>query len=189
MNSLVEHIKRYISVNRKEEKVIREHLEPLSLKKKTLLLETGQICQAEYFVVKGCLRMYFIKDNGTEQITRFAIENWWMTDYMSLNDCVPSRFCIETIEDTEVLSLDREAKSSLLQEFPQMERYFRIMLQKACGASQQRERYEYGLSREERYHNFIALLPDFAQRIPQYMLASYLGFTPEYLSEIRKKMR
>lgn len=187
MQSLIQHIRNYVSLTTDEAERLHPWFQVLSLKKKDFLLKEGQICTANYFISQGCLRMYFIRNNGSEQITQFAIENWWLTDYMSLTTNSPSSFYIQAIEDTQVLQLTASAAENLFAELPQVEHYFHLILQRAYAASQLRIKFLYDFSREELYHHFNANFPEFVQRVPQYMLASYLGFTPEYLSEIRKK--
>ena len=133
------------------------------------------------------MRLYFINRNGQEQITLFGIENWWITDYSSLETGKPSSYYIQAIEDSEVISLDKKTLEELLVKVPKMERYFRLILQKAYAATMRRFEYVRDQTDEERYRHFVALFPGFVQRIPQYMLASYLGFTPQFLSKIRGK--
>lgn len=186
-NQLFEHIKKFTKVSEEEFASILQFFEPLSVKKKTCLLQETQLCRKNFFVVKGCLRMYFMKDTGIEQTTQFALENWWITDGLSFMQQKPSSFYIQAVENSEVLALSFEAQEKMFAEFPQMERYFRMVHQKAFAASQLRIKYLYDYSREELYFNFANSYPAFIQRIPQYLLASFLGFTPEYLSEIKKK--
>ena len=182
-----DHLRKYVTVTDEQCENITPFLTKESLRKKDHLLQTGQVCHAQYFITKGCLRYYFIKDDGTEQILQFGIENWWMTDYVSFDRQTPSLFAIQALEDTEMIKVERDAFEKMLVTVPSMERYFRIILQKAYAASQLRIHYVYNLSGEERYHQFNSMFPDFVQRIPQYMLASYLGFTPEFLSRVRGK--
>jgi len=185
--NILQHIVRYISLSEEEVQLLFTFLRPLQVARKEHLLKEGQVCKNLYFIEKGCLRMYFVNGKGTEQITQFAIENWWLADYMSYDRQLPSQFYIQAVEHTELFTIDFAAQEQLIKGLPKMEHYFRLMLQKAYAAAQMRIKYLYELSREEGYKHFIANFPDFAQRIPQYMLASYLGFTPEYLSELRKK--
>lgn len=151
------------------------------------MLEQDKICKASYFVCKGCMRMYFIDRKGTEQTTQFALENWWISDYNSLENKSPANFYIQTIEASEVIILDKDKQEELLLRVPKLEKYFRLIFLRAYAASQYRIKLNHEFSREEQYHHFNSLYPDFIQRIPQYMLASYLGFTPEFLSKIRGK--
>jgi CRP/FNR family transcriptional regulator len=186
---LVTHIRNYVELSDDEAQTLLAFTELVPLKKKAFLFEEGQVCPARYFVEKGCLRLFFVNDKGTEQITQFAIENWWIADYMSFGMQTPSGFYLQAIEPSEVRVFPKRTEDELLKALPQLERYFRIILQRAFAAWQLRFKYHFTFSREEQYHHFNSLHPEFVQRIPQYMLASYLGFTPEYLSEIRKKVR
>lgn len=185
--NLITHIRRYVSLSDVEADHLLSFLTPLNLKRKSHLLREGEVCRANYFVEKGCLRMFFTNEKGVEQITQFAIENWWIADYMSLATKTPATFNIQAIEHSKILAIESSSEDQLFKELPQLERYFRLVLQRAYAASQFRIKYQYDLSREEQYLHFSKSFPDFIQRVPQYMIASYLGFTPEYLSEIRKK--
>jgi CRP/FNR family transcriptional regulator len=187
MQNFIDHIKKYISLNEDDIQILFTYIKSIEVKKKHFLLEEGEICKANYFVEKGLLRMFFINDKGVEQITQFALENWWLSDYMSFSMQSQAQFYIQAIENTEVIVLEHHKQEELFKQLPQLERYFRIIIQRAYAASQMRFKYFYDYSKEENYRQFVALFPEFVQRIPQYMLASYLGLTPEYLSELRKK--
>lgn len=184
---LLLHISKFVSLTAEEEEIVTEHIRRSTIKKKAWLLSEGDICRSNYFVEKGCLRMYYITEKGTEQITQFALENWWLADNMSFLMQKPSPFFIQAIEDTQVIALDHSRQDELLQQVPKMERYFRLIMQRGFAAMQMRVKYLHDFSKEDAYLQFSSQFPDFVQRIPQYMLASYLGLTPEYLSEIRKK--
>lgn len=119
--------------------------------------------------------------------TESAIENWWVTDLIAYEHRLPTEFCIQAVENSEVLQIDHYSQEKLLIAFPKMERYFRFIYQRAYAASQMRIKYLYNFSKEEFYRHFHKHYPAFVQRIPQHLLASFLGFTPGYLSEIRKK--
>ena len=184
---LKKHIEKFIEVDNEDFLKIRSYFKPLELLKKHNLLTEGKICTFNYFVISGCLRLFFVNNKGVEQTVQFALENWWLSDYTSFSSQKPSEYYIQTVEKSEVLALDYVSQEKLLKEFPFMERYFRLIHQRAHAAYQLRIKYQYSASREELYHQFNDLFPEFVQRVPQYLLASYLGFTPEYLSEIRKK--
>ncbi|MES2417840.1 MAG: Crp/Fnr family transcriptional regulator [Bacteroidota bacterium] len=187
MQNFINHLKKYISLTDEELQILSTYVKASKVNKKTFLLEDGQICKANYFVEQGLLRMFFINDKGVEQVTQFALENWWMSDYMSLMMQSPSQFYIQAVEDTEIIVIAHHVEEDLFKELPQLERYFRIVIQRAYAAAQMRVKYFHDYSKEENYRVFVGLFPEFVQRIPQYMLASYLGLTPEYLSELRKK--
>lgn len=184
---LKDHIQKFIALSKEDYDVVASFFQPLTVKKKQSLLEEGQICRHHYFVEKGILRLFYINEKGVEHTTQFALENWWLTDHMSYQNQQPSAFNIQAVETADVLAIGLEEQARLLQQVPAMEKYFRIIYQKAYAANQFRIKYIYDLSSEESYDNFAAKNPGFVQRIPQYLLASYLGFTPEYLSELRRK--
>lgn len=186
-SNLIRHIRRFIELNESESLALANYFKVHDLKKREYLLKEGQVCKAIYFVEKGCLRMYFHTNKTTEQITQFALDGWWISDYFSFMDQMPSEYAIQAIEKSQVLALDARVFDDLINDIPQMERYFRIMMQRAVAASQVRIRYMFELSKEEFYNHFVSSFPEFVQRVPQYMIASYLGLTPEYVSELRKK--
>lgn len=186
-DSLGKHIRKFIAIDEEELADALTFFRPISLTKKENLLVEGQVCRSNYFVVKGCLRMFFVNEKGVEQTVQFALENWWLSDYTSFSTQKPAVFSIQAVEKSEVMVLDYAANETMLTQHPCLERYFRLVHQRAHAAAQYRMKYHYDHSREELYHEFARLFPEFVQRIPQYLLASYLGFTPEYLSEIRSR--
>jgi CRP-like cAMP-binding protein len=185
--NLAKNLRRFIDLTDREIEVIHQYIRPVNLKKKEFLLQEGQVCRNLYFVEKGCLRMFFINDKSIEQITQFALDGWWLADYFSFMDNKSSDYYIQAIEKSEVLAIDSSVFEQLLVEVPQMERYFRIIMQRSVAAAQVRTRLMFELSKEQFYQHFSTSFPEFIQRVPQYMVASYLGLTPEYVSELRKK--
>jgi CRP-like cAMP-binding protein len=181
------HILKFIALSNKEASQVSNFFEMKHVKKKENLLQTGELCKHAYFILKECLRLFFIDEKGTEQTTQFAIENWWLSDYMSFQNQLPADFYIQAVEQTELLRISFANQEQMLKTFPMMERYFRLVHQKTVAASQLRSKYQHTYSKEEQFLHFNKRFPEFLQRVPQYLLASYLGFTPEYLSEIRKK--
>jgi CRP/FNR family transcriptional regulator len=185
--ALLAHIARYVALTPAEAQLVGSYFSCQAVPRKAYLLEAGQTDTASYFVLQGCLRLYFITEKGTEQIIRFALENWWLADYTSLLSQQPSQFFIQAVEPTTVAVLDYARQEALLAQVPALERYFRLVLQRTAAADQMRLVYQFGESAEERYERFSTSFPGFVQRVPQYMLVSYLGFTPEFLSKIRAK--
>ncbi|MGQ8336728.1 Crp/Fnr family transcriptional regulator [Sunxiuqinia sp. A32] len=185
--NLIHSIQQHIDLDEKEISILCNYIDSHQLKKKDFLLKEGDVCHDLFFVEKGCLRMYFIDERAVEQITQFAIDRWWMSDYFSFMDRTPSEYYIQAVEKSEILSISHTAFEEMLKELPKMERYLRISMQRALAASQLRIKYMYELTKEEFYIHFSTSFPEFMQRVPQYMIASYLGLTPEYVSELRKK--
>lgn len=187
VKALLAHIQRFIKLSPTEENVLIESVRFQKVKRKDHLLHEGQVCTDNYFVIRGCIRMYIQTADGEDRIVQFGIDNWWITDYTSFDSKKPSLFNIQAVEDSEVIAIDKQTMDRLFNSIPSLERYFRIILQRAFSASVMRMHYIFDQSAEERYHHFNTSYPDFVNRVPQYMLASYLGFTPEFLSKIRGK--
>jgi len=183
----ITHIRRYVDLSNDDVLILEKYFQPIELKRREYLLREGEVCRCNYFVEKGCLRMFFNNDKMAEQTTQFAIENWWLSDYFSFARQTSSEYAIQAVEKSVVVAIDYQLQDKLFNEVPQMERYFRIMMQRALSASQLRVKMIYQLSKEEMYRHFNLSYPQFFQRVPQYMIASYLGLTPEYMSELRKK--
>ena len=183
------HLQKFVEISDSEFLDILAFFQVAKVRKKENLLVEGQICKSHYFVLNGCLRKFFVNEKGIEQTTEFAIENWWITDNIAFENKLVSEFYIQAVENSEILIIDHHSQEKLLAEFPKMERYFRFIYQRAYAASQMRIKYLYSFSKEEFYHHLNSKYPAFVQRIPQYLIASFLGFTPEYLSEIRNKKR
>lgn len=158
-----------------------------NFKKKELLLQEGQRCHEKFFIVKGCVHLFYLRQNGVEQTIDFALENWWTSDFMAFQDGATAQFSIRAIEATEVLAISATRQREMLSAIPELNEYFHLVFQRAYAASQMRIRKTYEMSKEDLYQDFSSKYPAFLQRVPQYLMASFLGFTPEYLSEIRKK--
>jgi len=186
-SQILAHIKRYVQLNAEQEQLLCDNLQIITLKRRQYLLEPGKLCAGNYFVLNGCLRQYIVNDKLNEQIIQFGLESWWIADQESLLTQQPSTCYIQAIEQSQVLLLTEKNRIFLFEQIPALESYFRIMMQKSFVAAQRRIGFIFNMSDEERYRNFSKLYPGFMQRVPQYMLASYLGFTPQFLSRLRAK--
>lgn len=184
-----QHLEKFITVSDEEFEEILSYFKTIRVSKKETLMQEGEVCRCHYFVLTGCLRKFFINEKGVEITTEFALETWWLTDNKSFENQSESPFNIQAVEKSEVLVIDFYSQEKLLADFPIMERYFRFIYQRAFAAYQMRLKFLYDFSKEDRYYHFSEAYPYFIQRMPQYLIASFLGFTPEYLSEIRKKIR
>lgn len=178
-----------IILTEEEKQLSRSFFIPKKLRKKQYLLQEGDVCKYVAFVEKGLLRSYTVNDKGSEHIMQFAFEGWWMSDQYSYLTGEPSEYNIDALEDSELLLLTKQAEDQLLEHIPMFERFFRILLQSNLIATQKRLANTMRQSAEERYNELVNACPEtLPQRIPQHMLASYLGITPETLSRIRKQM-
>lgn len=157
------------------------------LRKRQYLLQEGDVWKYDAFITKGCLRTYSVDDKGNEHVNSFSIENWWTGDRESLLSGQPSRFNIEAVEDSELILFTHENFELLCREIPAFNNMINLILQRSFIAAQNRIQAALSFTAEEKYLNFVNKYPGFAGRIPQTMIASYLGMTPETLSRIRKQ--
>jgi len=178
-----------VSLTEEEKQLSRTFFIPKKLRKKQYLLQEGDVSKYVAFVEKGLLRSYTINDKGSEHIMQFAFEGWWIADQFSFLTGVSSEYNIDALEDSELLLLTKQAEEQMLEKIPKFERYFRILLQNSLITTQKRLASSFSQSAEERYNELVKSCPDtLPQRIPQHMLASYLGITPETLSRIRRQL-
>jgi len=155
------------------------------LRKRQYLLQEGDVCHYNCFVVKGCLRMYKVSDEGMEHILRFAVENWWISDRESYNNDDPSKCNIDALENCEVILIDKPDFLHLLATIPKLKIFIDKLLARSYDAIQNRVMGAISYSTEEKYQNFITRFPDIFYRVPLHMIASYLGVSRETLSRVR----
>lgn len=187
-NLIIQNLSKHIQLTDEEKEIFCSSLKKKTAKRHQFLGEAGEVSRYQNFVTKGCLRSYFIDGNGFEHNVQFAIEDWWIGDMASFLTKKPASLYIEALEVSEVLQLDNPAMEELYIKIPKLERFFRILLQYAFIAFEQRIISVISRTAEERYLEFINKYPQLEQRLPQIHIASYLGITPEFLSKIRKKI-
>ena len=185
---ILDYVSRFIALSSEEERYFVSILKRRKYLKRQFIVQAGDECKYETYVVKGCLRAYFVDPNGTLHIIQFAIEDWWISDMASLTMGGPSTFNIDALEDTEVIQIEREKFNEMFDKIPKFERMFRLMLTRAFVAHQQRIIDNLCMPARDRYQTFLKRYRHIEQRLPQNQIASYLGMTPEFLSQIRKKI-
>lgn len=181
-------VRQYASFTPEEIALFNDLLQYRQISRKTLLLQEGEVCNFESYITKGCIRNYYIDDKGEEVTLQFAIEGWWVSDISSFHDRKPSKMFIETLEDAEVLVLTPESKETLLQRVPKFERMFRLMVQRNLSRLQERLFQTITTTATEKYLDFLDRYPTIPQRVAQHYIASYLGFSPEFLSKVRGRL-
>lgn len=176
------------SLDDHEFELIKSVFVPKKLRKKQYLLQEGEINKFHCFVCKGCLRMYRVDEKGQEHIFQFAIENWWTGDRESLISGKPTKYNIEALEDSELLIIKQADMDMLTAKIPAVRAMINNIQQNNVIATQNRIHAAISYTAEEKYLNFIKTYPDIFQRVPQQMIASYLGITRETLSRIRRSL-
>lgn len=167
---------------------IIEHCSNKKVPKGTYLLQANEHINHGFFVESGLLRQFSIDKKGKEHTISFAPENWFVTDRESVFFNEPSKYYIQAQEDSEVVLIDDNYEQSLAKQIPNFNEFNIRLLHNNIRHMQERIDLLLGATAEERYMHFIKLYPDILLRVPQIMVASYLGITPESLSRVRKDL-
>jgi len=158
------------------------------VEKGELLLKEGEICRHSFFVEKGLLRYYSIDAKGREHIIQFAPEGWFVSDRESVYFNQPSQYFIQALEESRIIALDENFVSELAKQDPSFLEFNNRLLHNHIRHLQRRINMLLSATAEERYLDFIKIYPDILLRVPQTMVASYLGIAPESLSRVRKDL-
>lgn len=188
--NLFAYINRYISspLTIEDEALIAAAFQPKKLRKKQYFLQEGQVCTYIGFIVAGAMRQYTVDDKGVEHIVHLYIENYWAGDRESSIMLTPSNYNIDAWEDTAMLVITRVEMLGLTEKIPALVEMIRKMDERNAIANQRRLNSTISNTAEKRYEEFADNHPQFIQRFPQHLIASYLGITKETLSRVRKQM-
>jgi len=182
-----DYVSRHTQLSEADFALLQSGAHPKKFRKHQYLLQEGDVSRYHCFITKGLMRTYSVDEKGNEHIIRFAMENWWISDRESLLTDKPSRFNIDAIEDSEVLLFDRPTMAMLMERIPAFGKMITDVLDKSFITSQTRIHEAISSTAEEKYNTFVQRYPAFALRVPQSMIASYLGIKPETLSRLRNK--
>jgi CRP-like cAMP-binding protein len=185
--SLLDYITTFIELTEEEAAYFISLLVLTRVKKRQLIVQPNFVCQHMNYLREGAMRAYLVDDKGIEHTIALAIEGWWINDCSSYIFQEPATFFVEALENCVLIQLSYQNEQLLLANVPKFERYFRITARRGMADIQNRVLSTISKSAEQRYEEFAARYPAFLNRIPQYAIASYLGFTTEFLSKIRNK--
>lgn len=180
-------IEKVIAFNENDWELFSSFIELFMLPKKEFLFCADEVVKHLAFVQKGCIRYYLIDDKGNEHIVYFGTEGWWVGDMNSFFNQKPTIYYLQALEDTELLMFNRENFQRAIDE-TSYGGFFREATKKSYMSIQKRYAEANTKSAEEKYIELMQKNPSILQRVPQHLIASYLGIKPESLSRIRKKL-
>jgi CRP-like cAMP-binding protein len=185
---LIAYFENHLPLNDEEKSIVEEVFKERRIKRRQFILQEGDICKHNTFIVEGCFRMYMVDEKGKEHNLQFAVENWWIGDIGSFHSEEPSKLHIEALENSFILQIKKEDQLKLFVDYPKFNRIFRVLAENAMVSLQKRILQNISSTAEERYLDFLNRYSHFFNRISNVQIASYLGVTPEFLSTIRKKI-
>lgn len=184
---LIKNISKHVKLTPEEEELFETFWVEKALNKGDYLLRNGTVCKTDNYIISGSLKAFYINSaSGKEEILYFAIDDWWATDISSFQKQTPSIYSIQALEKTKLLQIHHQSFQRMLALIPKLERYFRVILESYIGSLQRRIILHHVYDAEQRYLEFLNDYPEISKRVPQYLLASYLGISAEFLSRIRK---
>lgn len=187
MNELIKLFNSHLDLNEEEIQFIRDHSEIQTYPKNQVLLAEGAVSKAFYFVIKGCLRLYYLS-NGEEKTAFFYAENMFVSSFLSFTKQLPSTHYIATIEASTLVRFDFRSVENYISYSPKFSMLARIMMEEELAIYQKIIASFVTMNAEQRYLAFAQEHGDLLQRIPQHHIATYLGVSPETLSRIRKRI-
>ena len=188
VNKLIHNIKDKVILNENETAILASKLKQRTYLKGQYIVQEGDTYKYQTFIISGKVKTFYVDKDGNEHIVAFGVENWWVGDICSFTTQTPAEFNTQCLEKTTVVQISYDDMEELYRTIPKLERYFRIIIQKAYGNVTKRIVRNHSMSAKERYLLFTESYPEIAQGVPQYMIASYLGITKEFLSRMRKQM-
>lgn len=180
-------IEKQIIISDSEFKFFSDFLIEKKIQKRDFFLKEGEVCNYTGFVTAGCFRTFTRNNEGNENVTRFAIEDYWIGDLYSYLTGDVSPYNIEATMDSTVLMIHKNDMEKVYQQVPKFERFFRIIVQRGYIALERRFSIDLNSSAQEKYEHLLQKFSDIELRVSQKHIASYLGITPESLSRIKKK--
>lgn len=186
-SKILSYIEKFVELNSNEKEIFVSSFTEVRVKKRQFIVQPEFIAKYRYYILTGAFRAYVLGDLGNESTITLAIDDWWITDYNSYIFQQPATMFVIALEDSVVLKLEYEKEQVLKAYSHKFETFFRIIAERGLAFHQRRLIASLTQTAEERYDNYVEKYPQIVNRVPQYVLASYLGMTTEFLSRIRKK--
>lgn len=186
-SSILNNIKRYVTLTEDEEQKICSVIQTKRVKKKQFIIQPGFVCHSRTYIVEGAFKVFYLDEEGKEHTVSIGVEDWFVTDFHSYISQTPASNYAEALEDSVIFQMAYKDIEPLCQEIHALSEYFRLTTEKAFAHSRRRVISSISKTAEQRYDEYLEKYPHIVQRVPQYVLASYLGMSPEFLSKIRKQ--
>lgn len=185
---LIQKIKEYVELKDEDFLLLEKYFQKKTMAKGDFLFREGDAVHHAIFVNSGLIRTFIIDEQGTEHILQFALPGWWTGDLGSFISGAPTKFFVEALENSEVLSISKQSWDELLDKAPFYLDYHRKLLERGLVAIQNRLLETFSTDASQKYQQLMETFPDILQRVPLYMIASYLGMSRETLSRVRNQM-
>lgn len=185
--TIVNYLKKIVPVTDEEAEDFASAFKEMKVKKRQFIIQPDFTAKSRFFVLKGALRAYVVGDGGQDHTIQMAIEEWWISDYNSYIFQQPASMFVIALEDSLLLQITHENESRLKEKNYKFETFFRVLAERSVAFMQRRIISSLTHSAEERYELFMEKHANMVSRFPQYVIASYLGMTTEFLSKIRNQ--
>ena len=186
-SGILDNISRYVSLSDQDKQSLVSIIKTSSVKKKQYIIEPGRVCKSRTYIVEGAFKVFYLDRKGKEHTVSIGVEDWFVTDFYSYINQVPALNYAEALEDSSIMQMKYQDIEPLCKEIHPLSEYFRLTTERAFAFSRRRVISNISKTAEERYDEYSNQYPHIVSRVPQYVLASYLGMSPEFLSKIRKQ--
>ena len=186
--NILGNIGKYVSLTQEETEKLISIIRIKKIKKRELIDRPSQVCNYRNSIEKGAFRSYYIDNEGKEHTVQIAIEDWFVSDFYSYITQTPATLFVEALENSIILQMTYDDIEGLCKEIHALSEYFRITTERAFAFSRKRALSNLSLTAEERFLELEQRYPNIVNRVPQKVIASYLGMTPEFMSKVRKNL-
>ncbi len=186
-SSILNNINRYVNLTETEANALISIITTSRVKKRQFIIQPDFVCRSRTYIVEGAFRVFYVDEGGKEHTVSIGVEDWFVTDFYSYINQVPAKNYAEALEDSIIFQMKYDDIENLCKRIHALSEYFRLTTEKAFAYSRRRVISNISMTAEQRYDAYVEKYPNIVQRVPQYILASYLGMSAEFLSKIRKQ--